>query len=167
MKKQQFIYIVCLAALVSGCNIYKPYSRPEMDTKGLYRDPVSATDTLVSDTTNMGDLPWREVFTDPQLQSLIQLGLEQNTDLQTAILKVQEAEAGRQLDQCAGNASGGIGIFHHGKTRNIGTVAGGQHTGSYHAGYGVAQAGIIHLQSILQFTQGLGAVLARRKNIFL
>ena len=94
MKKQQFIYIVCLAALVSGCNIYKPYSRPEMDTKGLYRDPVSATDTLVSDTTNMGDLPWREVFTDPQLQSLIQLGLEQNTDLQTAILKVQEAEAG-------------------------------------------------------------------------
>lgn len=53
MKKQQFIYIVCLAALVSGCNIYKPYSRPEMDTKGLYRDPVSATDTLVSDTTNM------------------------------------------------------------------------------------------------------------------
>ncbi len=65
-----------------------------MDTKGLYRDPVSATDTLVSDTTNMGDLPWREVFTDPQLQSLIQLGLEQNTDLQTAILKVQEAEAG-------------------------------------------------------------------------
>lgn len=41
-----------------------------------------------------GDLPWREVFTDPQLQSLIQLGLEQNTDLQTAILKVQEAEAG-------------------------------------------------------------------------
>lgn len=94
MKKQQFIYIVCLAALVSGCNIYKPYSRPEMDTKGLYRDPVSATDTLVSDTTNMGDLPWREVFTDPQLQSLIQLGLEQNTDLQTAIPESSGGEAG-------------------------------------------------------------------------
>ena len=63
-----------------------------MDTKGLYRDPVSATDTLVSDTTNMGDLPWREVFTDHS-SSPGPVGLEQNTDLQTAILKVQEAEA--------------------------------------------------------------------------
>ena len=94
-------------------------------------------------------------------------GAAGNKDIAGAVIAGRKAEAGRQLDQCAGNASGGIGIFHHGKARNIGTVAGGQHTGSYHAGYGVAQAGIIHLQSILQFTQGLGAVLARRKNIFL
>ena len=94
-------------------------------------------------------------------------GAAGNKDIAGAVIAGRKTEASRQLDQCAGNASGGIGIFHHGKARNIGTVAGGQHTGSYHAGYGVAQAGIIHLQSILQFTQGLGAVLARRKNIFL
>ncbi|MEG1737121.1 MAG: TolC family protein [Odoribacter sp.] len=93
MKKQVIIYTLCATALVSSCHIYKPYSRPEIETKGLYRDPVSVNDTLPSDTTNMANLPWEQVFTDPQLQSLIRLGLEKNSDLQTAILRVKEAEA--------------------------------------------------------------------------
>ena len=62
--------------------------------QGLYRDPVSDNDTLASDTTNMGNLPWEQVFTDPQLQALIRLGLKQNTDLQSAIQNVKAAEAG-------------------------------------------------------------------------
>ena len=94
MKKQHIAYIVCMTALLSGCHIYKPYSRPEVDTKGLYRDPVSATDTLASDTANMGNLPWEQVFTDPLLQALIRQGLAENTDLQKAALVVKEAEAG-------------------------------------------------------------------------
>ncbi|MEG0796028.1 MAG: TolC family protein [Odoribacter sp.] len=93
MKKQVIIYTLCATTLVSSCHIYKPYSRPEIETKGLYRDPVSVNDTLPSDTTNMANLPWEQVFTDPQLQSLIRLGLEKNSDLQTAILRVKEAEA--------------------------------------------------------------------------
>ncbi|MEG2227718.1 MAG: TolC family protein [Odoribacter sp.] len=93
MKKQVIIYTLCATALVSSCHIYKPYSRPEIETKGLYRNPVSVNDTLPSDTTNMANLPWEQVFTDPQLQSLIRLGLEKNSDLQTAILRVKEAEA--------------------------------------------------------------------------
>lgn len=94
MKIQIIIYPLCMAALLSSCHIYKQYNRPEVDTQGLYRDPVSVNDTLVSDTTNMADLPWNQVFTDPQLQSLIQLSLERNVDLQTALLKVKEAQAG-------------------------------------------------------------------------
>ena len=92
--KRITIYTLCLGAVLSSCNVYKRYNRPEVDTQGLYRDPVSMTDTLASDTTNMGNLPWEKVFTDPQLQQLIRLGLERNSDLQTAILKVKEAEAG-------------------------------------------------------------------------
>ena len=83
MKIQTIIYPLCMAALLGSCHIYKPYSRPEVDTQGLYRDPVSVNDTLVSDTVNMANLPWEKVFTDPQLQVLIRLGLERNTDLQT------------------------------------------------------------------------------------
>ena len=94
MKKQIILYTVCLAAMMSSCHIYKSYDRPEVDTQGLYRDPVSDNDTLASDTTNMGNLPWEQVFTDPQLQALIRLGLEQNTDLQSAIQNVKAAEAG-------------------------------------------------------------------------
>ena len=91
--KKQILYTVCLAALMSSCHIYKSYDRPEIDTKGLYRDPLSVNDTLTSDTTNMGNLPWKEVFTDPKLQEIIQLGLDQNTDLQSAMLNVKQAEA--------------------------------------------------------------------------
>lgn len=91
--KNQIIITLCATVLLSSCNIYKKYNRPEVDVQGLYRDPVSNTDTLVSDTTNMAALPWEKVFTDPQLQSLIRVGLERNSDLQTAMLKVKEAEA--------------------------------------------------------------------------
>ena len=66
-----------MGALLSSCNVYKRYSRPDTDVQGLYRDPVSAGDTLVSDTSNMGNLPWEKVFTDPHLQTLIRQGLEQ------------------------------------------------------------------------------------------
>lgn len=93
MRIQRIIYPLCMAALLSSCHIYKKYERPEVDATGLYRDPVSVSDTLVSDTTNMANLPWEEVFTDPKLQALIRTGLERNTDLQTALLQVSEARA--------------------------------------------------------------------------
>lgn len=93
MKIQVIIYPLCMAALLSSCHIYKQYNRPEIETQGLYRDPVSVNDTLVSDTANMANLPWESIFTDSRLQSLIRLGLERNTDLQSALLKVKQAQA--------------------------------------------------------------------------
>jgi len=59
----------------------------------MYRDTVSLKDTLSSDTTNMGNLPWKEVFKDPKLQALIEKGLSSNLDLQTAMLKVEEVQS--------------------------------------------------------------------------
>jgi len=92
--KKQMIYMVCATAFLSSCHIYKSYDRPDdISVDSLYRDPLSVNDTLSSDTDNFGNLPWRQVFTDPQLQALIDLGLKQNSDLQTAILKVKEAQA--------------------------------------------------------------------------
>lgn len=84
--------MVCATALLSSCHIYKTYDRPkDIDTAGLYRDPSSATDTLAADTTNMGNLPWQDIFRDAKLQSLIHKGLESNVDFQTAVLRVDEA----------------------------------------------------------------------------
>ena len=78
------------ALLLSSCGLYNKYERPEVDTKGLVRDTQSLTDTLaVQDTTSFGNLPWRTVFTDPQLQSLIEQGLKNNPDLLNAALNVQ------------------------------------------------------------------------------
>ena len=85
--------MMCATALLSSCHIYKAYDRPEtIDTSGLYRDPVSVTDTLAADTTNMGNLSWKEVFRDPKLQALIEEGLANNVDMQAAVLRVEEAK---------------------------------------------------------------------------
>lgn len=91
--KKQIIGVMCVAAMMSSCHIYKAYDRPEaITTSGIYRDPASATDTLASDTTNMGNLPWKEVFRDAKLQALIEEGLNNNVDVQAAALKVKEAK---------------------------------------------------------------------------
>lgn len=79
--------IILAAAALTGCGIYKPYTRPEVVTDGLYGDAETA------DTTTLGDISWQEMFTDPALQTLIARALENNTDLQSAGWRVKEAEA--------------------------------------------------------------------------
>lgn len=91
MKKIMIFATVTL--LMSSCGVYNKYERPEVDTKGLIRDAVSDMDTLaVQDTASFGNLPWRSVFTDPQLRILIEQGLEKNANLQNAALTVQMYE---------------------------------------------------------------------------
>ena len=93
MKKYMILAVAGL--LMSSCGVYNKYERPEVDTKGLIRDAVSDADTLFvapEDTASFGNLPWRAVFTDPQLQALIEQGLEKNANLQNAVLTVQMYE---------------------------------------------------------------------------
>jgi len=84
--------LLCL--LLTSCGLYNKYERPEdINTKGLIRDLTNDADTLALNTDeNFGNLPWREVFTDPQLQGLIQTALENNADLRNAALNVKMME---------------------------------------------------------------------------
>lgn len=95
MKKNLNIIILGLAALsLSSCKtLYGKYERPDVKISGIVRDVNSATDTLaVKDTTTFANIPWRSVFTDPQLQSLIEKGLNNNVNLLNAALNVKIAE---------------------------------------------------------------------------
>ena len=92
--KGKIITMMCAAAMLSSCHIYKAYDRPEdISAEGLYRDTAMVNGTLESDTANFGNLPWREVFTDPQLQRYIEQALTNNADLRTAMLNVESAQA--------------------------------------------------------------------------
>ncbi len=99
MKQSNFLifkYFNFLIAvmLLTGCGVYNKYEQPEVDAEGLVRDVWSNRDTLaVQDTASFGNLPWRQVFTDPQLQALIEQGLAKNANLQNAALTVQMYEA--------------------------------------------------------------------------
>ncbi len=75
--------------MLSGCGIYTKYKPATEVPEGLFGEEVNATDSVNS----LGNLSWREVFTDPQLQSLIEKGLQNNTNLLTAQQRVKESEA--------------------------------------------------------------------------
>ena len=91
MKNIIYLSLITLISILSGCSIYKKYERPESTVAvvdSLYRHSVKS-----DDTTGIASLEWRELFSDPQLQKLIEKGIENNTDLNIARLRVDEAKA--------------------------------------------------------------------------
>ena len=95
MKK--ILFILAGTLVLAGCKSYKNYERPQSieDTakEQLFRD-VQGTDTM-----SFGNRPWREVFTDAQLQQLIEKALAQNTDLQKADHNIQKARIGLKVSK--------------------------------------------------------------------
>ena len=76
------------AALLSSCGIYTTYHPATEVPEQLYGEEV-----VVSDSSSIASLHWRELFTDLYLVTLIEQGLANNTDYLAAGLRVQEAEA--------------------------------------------------------------------------
>lgn len=94
MKVRNIILFASAAMMLGSCGIYNKYERPDVNVNGLVRDTAGVADTLaVADTTSFGNLPWRSVFTDPQLQSLIEYALEHNTNMLNAALNVKMVQA--------------------------------------------------------------------------
>lgn len=94
MKK--IIFPLISVALLTSCGLFKNYKRPETFanvTENIYRDTTSMTAVLeTADTANFGNTPWREVFTDPKLQALIEKVLVSN-DMQKADMNIEKAKA--------------------------------------------------------------------------
>lgn len=86
MKK--FIILTTTAAMLSSCGIYTKYKPAETVPDSLYGEKVEVADTL-----NFGNSDWKEVFTDPHLQTLIEQALQNNTDYQSAQLRIEESKA--------------------------------------------------------------------------
>jgi multidrug efflux system outer membrane protein len=109
-RKLGILIIVLAAAALTSCQSYKHLGvSPPADTDSIFRDVVSNIDT-----TTIADIPWREYFIDPKLQTLIAEGLEQNIDMQIAITRIKQAEA--NLSMARGNrlpdVSAGFQIDH-------------------------------------------------------
>lgn len=88
MKK--ITYIILFTLFLSSCNIYRKFERPEMSVADSYRNLDT---TAIVDTATIAYLNWTEIYTDPNLQVLINYALENNTDHLIAMEKVKEAKA--------------------------------------------------------------------------
>jgi multidrug efflux system outer membrane protein len=84
--------ILLTALALSGCMVGPNYHRPAVQTPTAFHAP-DVTQETEPQTTSFADLPWWQVFHDPQLQDLIRTALKQNYDLQLAVERVNAARA--------------------------------------------------------------------------
>ena len=93
MKNLKPWLIAMLAAgFLAGCMVGPDYHRPAVQVPTAYRD-LSENPQLQAQAASYADLPWWQVFQDPQLQELIRTALKQNYDLQLATERINAARA--------------------------------------------------------------------------
>jgi len=105
---------VLVSGLVSGCAVGPNYHKPAVQIPSTYRD-TNDNREVQSQAGSFADLPWWQVFEDPQLQELIRIALKQNYDLQIATERIHAARAQLEITrsklfpqvQGAGNFVGG------------------------------------------------------------
>ncbi|WP_263603103.1 TolC family protein [Chryseobacterium sp. PET-29] len=113
-------FSVVLLAVVSSCMARKEYNRPNnvVDEK-LYR-----TDMLPSDSTNIANVSWKEIFTDPILQRHISKALENNLDIRIALQSIASAEAYLKQSKAAYQPTLSVGPNYTFQTQSINTQFG-------------------------------------------
>ena len=92
MKQRNIImtaFAMVFAIAMGSCHIYKKFELPDT---GISAEIAEAQKQEV-DSLALGNLEWDKVFTDPQLQALIQIALDKNVDLENARLNVEMANA--------------------------------------------------------------------------
>ena len=93
MKKLASLTAILLASgLVAGCKVGPNYNRPVVQPPTAYRE-MGENPQVQAQAASYADLPWWQVFQDPQLQELIRTALKQNYDLQIATERINEARA--------------------------------------------------------------------------
>lgn len=86
MRRLALPIAVPLAILVAGCTVGPTYERPNAGTPDTFR----GGDT---DGASLADLPWWQVYDDPELQGLIREALANNLDLKLAVARIEQARA--------------------------------------------------------------------------
>lgn len=104
MPKHLTLLALAAAAALSGCSLIPNYERPIA--------PVPEVFTQSSAQGENTAIAWRDYFTDPRLQQLIDVALVNNRDMRIATLNLEQARAQFQIQ--------GSGLF-----PNLGGVASG------------------------------------------
>ncbi len=89
MKKNIIILLACIT--LTGCGLYDKYEQKTTIPADAFG--ASQEITQSSGEQSMAQMSWREFFTDPMLQQLIEQVLANNTDLNSARIAVEKSEA--------------------------------------------------------------------------
>ena len=120
---RKILSIVLCAVLFSSCGVYKKYQSQNDAPADLFGSGDSIAQAALQDAS-IAELSWREFFTDPLLQNLIDSALAHNTDMQSARLSVMQAQASLKaaklayLPSLSLNPQGGISTNMFGSAGN-------------------------------------------------
>lgn len=88
MRHAPLILTLSAALILGGCDLAPKYVRPAMPVP-----PTLPAGTAAAGAVVPADIAWRDFFTDPKLQKLIELSLVNNRDLRIAVANVAQARA--------------------------------------------------------------------------
>ena len=120
---RKILSIALCAVLFSSCGVYKKYQSQNDAPADLFGSGDSIAQAALQDAS-IAELSWREFFTDPLLQNLIDSALAHNTDMQSARLSVMQAQASLKaaklayLPSLSLNPQGGISTNMFGSAGN-------------------------------------------------
>ena len=92
MRNSSLLLVLGAATLMSACAVGPNYHRPGVQVPDSFRASGESPQAELQ-AASFADLPWWQVFHDPQLQGLIRTALKQNYDLQLATERISAARA--------------------------------------------------------------------------
>src|ERR1700722_7982445 len=91
-KLRPLISVVLASSPIGGCAVGPNYHRPVVQPPTAFRD-LRDSPQAEAQEASYADLPWWQVFEDPQLQDLIRTALKQNYDMQLATERINAERA--------------------------------------------------------------------------
>ena len=94
----RILMVMMIAVGFVSCRNYKELTNvSQPDIKNIVRDAVENS----ADTTSLATIPWKSYFPDAKLQTLIADGLDRGYNMQVAMTRIQQAEAGLYISKSA------------------------------------------------------------------
>lgn len=91
--KPRLLWALTCATLLPACAVGPDYQRPDVNAPEQFRSAAAAAEANTQETNpaNLSTDAWWEGFNDPVLNQLVEAGLQNNRDLQSAIARVRKA----------------------------------------------------------------------------
>lgn len=85
-NRNSLLLVLLMAVVLTACSLGNKYQRPQLEL------PQQFGAVSFADTSSIADIEWKQFFTDPELQLLIEKGLKYNHDLLVAIRRIDIAQ---------------------------------------------------------------------------
>lgn len=95
MKIKNIVIAALVGSLLTGCGLYNKYEQKVEAPGGIFGNGADgqSLDSATEGSASIAQMSWRDIFTDPLLQQLIEQVLANNTDLKSARIAIEKSEA--------------------------------------------------------------------------